>query len=95
MIYFASAIHTLYPNVVRTVGEDAFDIDGNPVTYDRAAVEQHAQLMQARQGRAAAFAAEADPMFFQVQRGEASQAEYDAKVAEIRSRYPYPTEALK
>ena len=95
MIYFTSAIYDLYPNVTRTVGEDAFDINGNPVTYDRAAVEQHAQLMQARQGRAAAFAAEADPLFFQVQRGEVTQAEYDAKVAEIRTRYPYPTEAPK
>jgi len=93
MIYFTSAIYDLYPNVTRTVGEDAFDIDGNPVTYDRAAVEQHAQLMRARQSRAAAFTAEADPLFFQVQRGEVEQAVYDAKVAEIRSRYPYPSEA--
>jgi hypothetical protein len=93
MMYFASAIHALYPNAVLTRGEDAFDIDGNPVTYDRAAVEQHAQLMQARQSRAAAFAAEADPLFFQVQRGEASQEDYDQLVAEIRSRYPYPSEA--
>lgn len=90
MMYFASAIHDLYPSVVRTVGEDAFDADGNPVTYDRAAVEARAQLMQARQSRAAAFAAEADPLFFQVQRGEATQADYDAKVIEIRARYPYP-----
>lgn len=93
MMYFASAIHDLYPAVVRTVGEDAFDADGNPVTYDRAKVEAHAQLMQARQSRAAAFTAEADPLFFQVQRGEADQADYDAKVAEIRVRYPYPSEA--
>ena len=92
MMYFASAIHALYPNVVRTVGEDAFDIDGNPVTYDRSAVEQHAALMQARQSRAAAFTAEADPLFFQVQRGEVEQAIYDAKVVEIRQRYPYPEE---
>lgn len=89
----ALAIHDLYPNVTRTVGEDAFDIDGNLVTYDRAAVGQHAQLMQARQSRAAAFTAEADPLFFQVQRGEASQEDYDQLVAEIRSRYPYPSEA--
>ena len=92
MMYFASAIHDLYPTVVRTVGEDAFDADGNPVTYDRAAVEVHAQLMEARQSRAAAFTAEADPLFFQVQRGEADQADYDAKVAEIRARFPYPSE---
>jgi hypothetical protein len=46
-----------------------------------------------QQSRAAAFAAEADPLFFQVQRGEASQEDYDQLVAEIRSRYPYPSEA--
>jgi hypothetical protein len=48
-------------------------------------------LEQARQSRAAAFAAEADPLFFQVQRGEASQEDYDQLVVEIRARYPYPT----
>lgn len=90
MMYFASAIHDIYPTVVRTVGEDAFDADGNPVTYDRAAVEAHAQLMQARQSRAAAFTAEADPLWFQVMRGEAPRSDYAALVAEIRQRYPYP-----
>jgi hypothetical protein len=91
MMYFASAIHQLYPQVTRIVGEDAFDADGNPVTYDRALVEIEAQRMSAQQSRAAAYAAEADPLFFKVQRGEADQADYDAKIAEIRTRYPYPT----
>jgi len=91
MMYFASAIHQLYPTVVGTVGEDAFDADGNPVTYDRAAVEVEAQRMEARQARAAAYASEADPLFFKAQRGEATIEEWQAKVAEIRSRYPYPS----
>ena len=94
MMYFSSAIHQLYPAVTRTVGEDAFDTNGNPVTYDRAKVEAEAQRMEARQSRAAAYAAEADPLFFKVQRGEASQADYDAKVAEIRTRFPYPQEVI-
>lgn len=38
--------------------------------------------------RRAAYAAEADPLFFMSQRGEATQAEWLAKVAEIRARYP-------
>ena len=46
----------------------------------------------ARQSRASAYTTEADPLFFKVQRGEANQADYDAKIAEIRTRYPYPTE---
>ena len=93
MTYFTSAIYQLYPQVVRTVGEDAFDADGNPVAYDRSAVEVKAAQMQARQERAAAYTTEADPLFFKSQRGEATMAEWEAKVAEIRTRYPYPEAA--
>ena len=92
MIYFISAIHQLYPAVVRTVGEDAFDADGNPVTYNRAAVEAEAQRMSAQQARAAAYASEADPLFFKAQRGEATIEEWQSTVADIRARFPYPTE---
>ena len=47
----------------------------------------------AERRRAAAYAAEADPLFFKSQRGEATTAEWEAKVAEIKARYPYPDEA--
>ena len=50
-------------------------------------------LAQAKQNRAAAYAAESDPLFFQAQRGEATMDEWTAKVAEIRTRYPYPGDA--
>ena len=43
--------------------------------------------------RASAYTAEADPLFFKSQRGEATTAEWEAKVAEIKARYPYPDEA--
>jgi len=46
-----------------------------------------------RQQRAAAYTTEADPLFFKAQRGEATIEEWQLKVAEIRSRYPYPQEA--
>jgi len=46
-----NAIYALYPQVVRTVGEDAFDVDGNPVAYDRAVVENHAKFETLRQRR--------------------------------------------
>jgi hypothetical protein len=48
----------------------------------------------AKQQRAIAFAAEADPLFFKAQRGEATLDEWSAKVAEIRTRYPYPQEVI-
>lgn len=94
------AIRKAYPNVVTIDdGTGAFDADGNPVTLDQAKVDEaaiivaHEQaLATAQRNRAAAFAAEADPLFFKAQRGEATTEEWQAKVDEIRSRYPYPQE---
>ena len=48
---------------------------------------------QAQQQRAAAYAAEADPLFFKAQRGEASMDDWTAAVEAIRARFPYPSEA--
>ena len=42
MNYFIEAIYALYPQTVTTVGNDAFDVDGNPVQYDEAAVNVEA-----------------------------------------------------
>lgn len=44
--------------------------------------------------RQAAYASESDPIFFMAQRGEATMEEWTAKVAEIKARYPYPTEEV-
>jgi hypothetical protein len=38
--------------------------------------------------RRAAYIAEADPLFFKAQRGEATEQEWLDKIAEIRARYP-------
>ncbi len=40
--------------------------------------------------RRAAYVVEADPIFFMAQRGEATLADWEAKVAEIKARFPYP-----
>lgn len=45
-----------------------------------------------RASRQADYAQEADPLFFMVQRGEAIEAEWLDKIAEIKARYPYPAE---
>ena len=53
MNYFIQAIYVLYPQTVRTVGDEAFDVDGNVVEYNRVAVQAEADKMsckaQARQ----------------------------------------------
>ena len=75
---------TLVPFTAEEIAErEAYARDVLPVEQ-RKAVEQ---------ARAAAYVAEADPLFFKSQRGEATTAEWEAKVAEIKARYPYPDEA--
>lgn len=45
-------------------------------------------LAQAQANRRAAYIAEADPLFFKAQRGEATVQEWQDKVAEIKTRFP-------
>jgi len=90
------AIYNLYPNVVTIDdGAGAFDAHGNEVTVDEAAVTAEIQRLQpikaaeqASRKRQQAYIAEADPLFFKAQRGEATMEEWQAKVAEIKTRFP-------
>jgi hypothetical protein len=50
------------------------------------------QIENLKAARAAAYTQEADPLFFKAQRGEIDLAEWEAKVQEIRERFPYPEE---
>jgi len=59
------------------------------VDQAKVAEKQHAEVQTAR---AAAYTAEADPLFFKWQRGEATEAEWLDKIEEIRERFPYPQE---
>jgi hypothetical protein len=56
-----------------------------PLPYVPTREEQEAK-------RAKAYIAEADPLFFMSQRGEATLEEWQAKVAKIKVRFPYPSE---
>jgi hypothetical protein len=38
---FISALHSVYPQIARTVGDVAYDADGNEVAYDKAAVQAY------------------------------------------------------
>lgn len=41
--------------------------------------------------RMSAYALESDPLFFMAQRGEATLEDWEAKIKEIKERFPYPT----
>jgi hypothetical protein len=93
---YGDAVINLYPQV-RAVDDSLgiLDAQGNQVTVDEAAVAAEIQRLQliknaeqANTKRKAAYIAEADPLFFKAQRGEATMEEWQAKVAEIKARYP-------
>jgi len=60
----------------------SFNIAIDPVKAAVIAAEK------AEANRRAAYIAEADPLFFKAQRGEATVQEWQDKVAEIKARYP-------
>ena len=55
------AIYKLYPQVVRTVDDEAFDADGNQVTYDLALVQAE-QAAEAKRQEALAYLSQTDYM---------------------------------
>ena len=57
-----TAIYVLYPQVVRTVGDEAFDADGNPVAYDKAAVQAYIDANAYKAQRAVAYPSMADQL---------------------------------
>ena len=59
-------------------------VDAAAVTTDKEKQNEYNKYMREKE-----FREFADPMYFKVQRGEISQADYDAKVEEIRTKYPY------
>ena len=92
MKHFKDAQNNLYAYEADG-SQDAFILDGlTAITDDEAAalasptpppVPESTEAL-----RRTAYQADADPLFFKSQRGEATQAEWLAKVAEIKARYP-------
>jgi hypothetical protein len=59
-----------------------------PYTSDELAYFERQRQEQIERQRRDAYAAEADPIFFKWQRGEATQQDWLDKVAEIKARFP-------
>lgn len=98
MIDRADAITSLRPNAQwRMIADVVYWEDSVQIQPTEAEIQAEIARLtadlprkRAQNNRASAYAAEADPLFFKAQRGEATIAEWEAKVAEIRARYPYP-----
>lgn len=48
------------------------------------------KIKESQQNRADAYKEEADPLAFKMLRGEITKEEWEAKIEEIRNRFPYP-----
>ena len=85
MIDFTDAIYKLNPSVVRTIGETAYDADGNEVAYDKAAVQAYVDANKYKELRAAeypSFADQFDTIFH-----EGIDA-WKAQIQAVKDKYP-------
>jgi len=81
------AIRAINSSVVTIRGDDAFDADGNPVTYDEAAVQAyidaHAYIAK-RQSEYPTIGDQLDALW----KGGDAQTEMLAKVMAVKAKYP-------
>ena len=88
-MFFEKAVFRLNPSIVTITDGVGYNSAGEVVAFDQATAEAEAERDKVKWFRAGAYTNEADPLFFKAQRGEATMDEWNAKVAEIRARYPY------
>ena len=81
------AIFKLNPAVVTIRGDEAFDADGNPVSYDLSAAEALVAAEAYKQQRASEYPPIGDQLDALWKGGDAA-AEMLAKVQAVKSKYP-------
>lgn len=96
MITKADALQSLRPGAEWVLRGDELEwLDANQTQPSDAEIEAEVARLTAlepariaTENRRAAYITEADPLFFKTQRGEATMEEWQAKVAEIKTRFP-------
>lgn len=80
--------HHMTPNgPVPFTAEEEAARDAEEAAWAAGAKDRHNAAM--KQAREAAYKTESDSLFFKAQRGEATVQEWQAKVVEIKARFPY------
>lgn len=96
----ANALQSLRPSAQWVLrGDDLEWMDAEQTQPTDAEIDAEVARLQALEptriaeaNRHAAYIAEADPLFFKAQRGEATMEQWQDKVAEIKARYPKESE---
>ena len=86
------AIYKLNPQVVRTLGDIAYDADGNEVAYDKAAVQAYVNARAYIAKRAAEYPPITDYIDGVVKGDQAQIDAYIAACQAVKAKYPKPTE---
>jgi len=81
------AIIATYPNVAVIRGDDAFDVDGNPVAYDEAVVQAYIDANAYKAKRLSEYPPIGDQLDALWKGGDAA-AEMLAKVQAVKTKYP-------
>ena len=92
----ANALQSLRPGAEWILRGDTLEwLDANQTQPSDAEIEAEVARLTAlepariaTENRRAAYITEADPLFFKAQRGEATMDEWQAKVQEIKARFP-------
>jgi hypothetical protein len=89
MINTTYAIFKLNPQIVKTVGDVAYDADGNEVAYDKSAVDAYVNAHAYIAKRASEYPSIGDQLDALWKGGDAA-AEMLAKVQAVKTKYPKP-----
>lgn len=84
----AEAIYKLYPSVVSTVGDVAYDADDNEIQYDKAAVEAYARSQAYIQKRASEYPPLTDYLDGIVKGDQSQIDKYIADCQAVKAKYP-------
>jgi hypothetical protein len=87
-VQFISALHSVYPQVVRTVGDVAYDADGNEVAYDKAAVQAYVDAHSYIAKRASEYPPMTDYLDGVVKGDQAQIDKYIADCLAVKAKYP-------
>ena len=82
------AIYKLYPQVVRTVDDIAYDADGNEVAYDKAAVQAYVDAHAYIAKRAAEYPPITDYIDGVVKGDQAQIDKYIADCLAVKAKFP-------
>jgi len=82
------AIYKLYPQVIRTVGETAYDAEGNEVAYDKVAVQAYVDAHAYIAKRASEYPPITDYIDGVVKGDQVQIDKYIADCLAVKAKYP-------